>query len=64
MSVCPHCKAEFKQVKMNATRAANLVKSWEAISFDCPACDASLSVCIDPVVIKNMTVDKIISRSQ
>lgn len=62
MSLCPYCKAKFQTVKLTGIKASNLVKTWEAISFDCPECDASLSVCIDPVVIKNMTVDQIISR--
>ncbi len=59
MSLCPHCKAAFQNVKLTGIKASNLVKTWDAVSFDCPACDASLSVCIDPVVIKNLTVEEI-----
>ena len=52
MSLCPHCNAEFKQVNLRVIKAVQPAKAWNALSYDCPSCDKSLSVGIDVTAIR------------
>ena len=60
MNLCPHCKAPFSRIHINAIKAVNQAGvSWDAISYSCPSCGVSLAVSIDPVMLHSQTTDAI-----
>jgi hypothetical protein len=63
MAKCPHCKAQITRVVLSEVTAAYpFGKSWKAIAYDCPDCEATMSVQIDPIAVKADVVDDVVSR--
>lgn len=60
MSMCPHCKQTFSQVKMAHVDAIGAIK-FIGVSYNCPYCDSCLSVGIDHVAFGNEIVGKVIA---
>lgn len=56
MNKCPHCNQGFTRVAIGNIPAQNLKGSWNAISYNCPNCSASLGVEIDPLAVRTEIV--------
>jgi hypothetical protein len=62
MSTCPYCKSSFTHVNIKQVSGKSPNRSWVCISYNCPSCDASLSVAIDPIALKNDTVEEVAKK--
>jgi hypothetical protein len=61
MSKCQYCGKGFTHVRLEATRVQNAKGGeWNGVIYYCPSCRAVLSVGIDPVALKNDTVQEIL----
>ncbi len=60
LSKCPKCEKAFTYANVKAIDAKDGRLSWKAVSYNCPFCQTSLSVGIDPIAIKTETVSEII----
>ncbi|HGM6772794.1 TPA: hypothetical protein ACKQAW_003389 [Stenotrophomonas maltophilia] len=65
MSLCPYCKNSFDTVRMAPLTATYPgAKSRVALSYNCPSCDASLGIEMDPLAVKTETVAQVIEALQ
>jgi hypothetical protein len=63
MSKCSMCGNSFTEVKLSPVSArSESGKGFKAISYDCPHCETSLSVQIDPIAIKTDIVKGVTAR--
>jgi endogenous inhibitor of DNA gyrase (YacG/DUF329 family) len=64
MSMCPHCKKPIGRLTISPHDGGVPFGgvTWKCISFDCPLCQASLSVQIDPIAIKNDIVNELLRK--
>lgn len=63
MTNCPHCKKTINRV--NIAEIAGYVNGRPAlktISYNCPLCNCSISMQIDPIAVKTETVAALRSR--
>lgn len=60
MSKCPKCEKSFIHVNIKEAKGNVLGgKQWHCLSYNCPHCDTSLSVQIDPIAVMTDTVARI-----
>jgi hypothetical protein len=52
MSKCPKCEQLFSQVSLKSVSVNAIGATWNGVSYDCPYCQTSLGVSIDPIAIK------------
>jgi hypothetical protein len=52
MSKCPKCEQLFSQVSLKSVNVNATGAVWNGVSYDCPYCQTSLGVSIDPIAIK------------
>jgi hypothetical protein len=52
LSKCPKCEQVFSHVSLNAVNVNAIGAAWNGVSYDCPYCQTSLGVSIDPIAIK------------
>lgn len=48
MSKCPHCDATLGSVAIHPVTARKGTQTLPCISLDCPTCQKSLSITVDP----------------
>lgn len=53
MTICPYCEGTVTRFKIDGHDGAAPGISWKCISINCPHCNKSLGVQIDPIAIKS-----------
>jgi len=60
MAKCPKCEKMISQVRLSDVAVLGRGPiNWHGISYDCPFCQTSLSVSIDPVALKTDVVSEV-----
>jgi hypothetical protein len=49
---CPHCGGIVMTVNLTEVTVSATGQKWVGVSYQCPLCNAILSVGIDPVALK------------
>ena len=61
---CPKCEKGMPHVKMQAVelKLSGSRRAFRGLSYQCPHCDAILSVGYDPLAIQADTISEIVKR--
>jgi hypothetical protein len=63
MANCPKCDHPLTSVRLDEVTASGVGgKSWHAVAYTCPHCQAALSVAIDPIAVATDTVNRTMKR--
>ena len=58
---CPKCGMVVNRVNVEEIQVfVGLTPKWPGVSFVCPSCCFVLGVGIDPVYLKNKTIDEVV----
>ena len=57
---CPKCNAVLDSVSLKQIKVKATGQNWFGVSYQCPYCNAVLSVSIDPVALKEDIVTQIL----
>jgi hypothetical protein len=52
LNKCPKCEKSFTQVSLTGVNVNATQRVWNGVSYNCPYCQTSLGVSIDPIAIK------------
>lgn len=61
--MCPHCKAPVSLVSIKDIQAQALLgATWKAVAYCCQACQAIISIQIDPIAIRTEIIESLGGR--
>jgi uncharacterized protein with PIN domain len=59
VSKCPKCENSFVHVNIKEIKGKIGGKQWNCISYNCPHCETSLGIQMDPIALMTDTVTRI-----
>lgn len=58
---CPHCGKVVTRVNLETLEIyQNFKPSWHGVAYTCSACNTILSVGMDPILLRNDTIEGVV----
>ena len=62
MTNCPQCKQLIENVVISPIPGIAPMETWDVISYNCPKCNVSLGMQIDPIHIRNQIIKSLLPK--